>query len=115
MSTVTPPKRLSAVVFGYGPRVGRGVVQKLLAEGFTVAAGNRHPDYEAAKREGYHAFYIDCTDSDNFTSVAEKVRVDLLGEEGYFNVVIYNGELPPFSSKTSEKTYHIINLPAIRL
>lgn len=89
MVSTTP---LSAILFGYGPRAGAGIVNKLVAEGYTVAAGNRHPDVEGAKRDGYHAFYIDLSDSDGFAETVEKVRLDVLGADRYFNVVVYNGE-----------------------
>lgn len=57
-----------------------------------MAVGNRHPDVEAAKKGGHHAFYLDLTSSSTVEETLDTARKELLGEEGSFNVVIYNGE-----------------------
>lgn len=91
-SLLSMSTKLSALIIGYGPRAGRGVLEKLRSEGYAVAVANRHPDLETAKKEGYHAFYLDLSNSDGVDETLDAARKELLGDEGSFNVVIYNGK-----------------------
>ena len=41
---------LIALVIGAGPGVGRHVAQKLKNEGYKVALGSRHPDFDSERK-----------------------------------------------------------------
>jgi NAD(P)-dependent dehydrogenase (short-subunit alcohol dehydrogenase family) len=82
---------IAVLILGSVRRTGEGVLKRLVEKGCTVVVGNRAPDPEAARRDGYYAERINLLDSTELGNQADTIRRQRLGPSKYFNVVIYNG------------------------
>lgn len=82
---------IAVLILGGVHRTGEGVLKRLVEKGCTVVVGNRAPDPNAARRDGYYAGLINLVDSTELGNHADGIRRQLLGPNKYFNVVIYNG------------------------
>jgi len=82
---------IAVLILGGVRRTGEGVLKRLVEKGCTVVVGNRAPDPDTARRDGYYAGLINLVDSTELGGQADDIRQRCLGPSKYFNVVIYNG------------------------
>lgn len=81
-----------ALILGAGRGVGQSVAEKLIAEGYKVAAASRNPNLATAKATGFHPIKVDLGKPEEIPGVFAEVQKELGGPP---NVVIYNGMAYP--------------------
>lgn len=102
----TPP--ISVLILGYGSQT-TGIADNLLERGCEVVIGNRQANVAAGINSGYKTSSVDVGNSENIHSDLEAARLQWLGRDRYFNVVIYHCELTGLPMTYLSLTLHLNN------
>jgi len=87
-----------ALVLGGGPRIGWGVAQQFLAEGYRVAIGSRTPNVEKAAKYNVLPVSVDVSSIQSVENAFAEVKRSI----GVPNVVVYNAAAITFPQNAED-------------